>query len=75
MVAIITDVRYRMSLALIRSLGHAGVEVITCEGERCRGNAASPALGARSRYAARHVWLPEGPASQRCRRLLARKFG
>ena len=61
MVAIITDVRYRMSLALIRSLGQAGVEVITCEGERCRGNAASPALGARSRYAARHVWLPEGP--------------
>ena len=44
MVAIITDVRYRMSLALIRSLGHAGVEVITCEGERCRGNAASPEL-------------------------------
>ena len=61
MVAIITDVRYRMSLALIRSLGQAGVEVITCEGEHCRGNAASPALGARSRYAARHVWLPEGP--------------
>ena len=45
MVAIITDVRYRMSLALIRSLGHAGVEVITCEGERCRGNAATVEIG------------------------------
>ena len=61
MVVIITDVRYRMSLALIRSLGQAGAEVVTCEGERCKGNAASPALGALSRYASRHVWLPEGP--------------
>ena len=59
MVAIVTDVRYRMSLALIRDLGQAGVEVITCERERCRQNAASPALGALSRWTSRHVWLPE----------------
>jgi len=59
MVAIVTDVRYRMSLALIRQLGQAGVEVVTCEGERCRGSAASPALGALSRYGSRHVWLPD----------------
>lgn len=58
MAAIVTDVRYRMSLALIRELGQAGVEVITCERERCRGSAAAPALGAMSRYASRHVWLP-----------------
>lgn len=59
MTAIVTDVHYRMSLALIRELHQAGVEVITCEGERCRDNAASPALGALSRHTARHVWLPE----------------
>ena len=59
MIAIVTDVRYRMSLALIRDLGQAGVEVVTCERERCRGSAASPALGALSRWASRHVWLPD----------------
>ena len=60
MVAIVTDVHYRMSLALIRDLAQAGVEVITCEQSRCRGSGISPALGALSRYASRHVWL-EGP--------------
>ena len=60
MVAIVTDVHYRMSLALIRDLAQMGVEVITCEGERCRGSASSPALGGLSRYRARHVWLPDG---------------
>lgn len=59
MVAIVTDVHYRMSLALIRDLFDAGVEVVTCEGERHKNNPASPALGALSRRTARHVWLPE----------------
>lgn len=62
MVAIVTDVHYRMSLALIRDLAQAGVEVVTCERERCRGSRTSPALGALSRYTARHVWLPDGEA-------------
>ena len=44
MVAIVTDVHYRMSLALIRDLGQAGVDVITCERE-----SRSPAPGAVSR--------------------------
>lgn len=60
MVAIVTDVHYRMSLALIRDLGQAGVTVITCEREEHRSNAASPALGALSRYISRHAWLPDG---------------
>lgn len=59
MVAVVSDVHYRMSLALIRDLAQAGVEVITCERARCRDNPASPALGALSRHTARHVWLPE----------------
>ena len=59
MIAIVTDVHYRMSLALIRDLGQAGVEVLTCERENCRTSRVSPALGAMSRYTARHVWLPE----------------
>lgn len=70
MLAIITDVHYRMSLALIRDLAQAGVTVVTCERERCRGNAAVPALGALSRHAARHVWLPDDPEAYR-RALLA----
>ncbi len=60
MVAIVTDVHYRMSLALIRDLSQAGVEVVTCERERCRSNRSSPALGALSRHTSRHVWLPDG---------------
>ena len=48
MVAIVTDVHYRMSLALIRDLAQAGVEVITCEQDRCRDSRTSPALGALS---------------------------
>ena len=60
MVAIVTDVHYRMSLALIRDLAQAGVEVITCEQDRCRDSRTSPALGALSRYVSRHVWLPGG---------------
>lgn len=60
MTAVVTDVHYRMSLALIRDLAQAGVQVVACEGERCRGNPASPALGAMSRYTGRHCWLPEG---------------
>lgn len=54
MVAVVTDVHYRMSLALIRDLGQAGVAVITCERESQR-----PAPGAVSRWGSRHVWLPE----------------
>ena len=59
MTAIVTDVHYRMSLALVRTLGEAGVEVITCERDGCRGSPAAPPLGALSRRAARHVWLSE----------------
>lgn len=59
MTAIVTDVHYRMSLALIRELGRSGVEVVTCERESFRSNAATPSLGALSRYTSRHVWLPD----------------
>lgn len=56
-VAIVTDVHYRMSLALIRDLGEAGVSVITCEKAIHRDDPGAPALGSLSRHAARHVWL------------------
>ena len=64
MVAIVTDVHYRMALALIRDLGQAGVDVICCESDRFRGRASSPALGALSRYCSRHVWLSEEDYAQ-----------
>lgn len=57
MTAIVTDVHYRMSPALVRTLGEAGVEVVTCE--RGRASPAAPPLGGLSRRAARHVWLEE----------------
>ena len=53
MTAIVTDVHYRMSLALIRDLGQAGAEVIACEKEGL------PALGAASRWCKELVRLPE----------------
>lgn len=69
MIAIVTDVHYRMSLALIRDLSQAGVEVITCEWEGHRENPASPALGAMSRHTSRHVWLPEDQGAEPIREL------
>ena len=54
MTAIITDIHYRMSLALIRDLAQAGVRVICCE----KSGAAAP-LGFRSKYPALRVSLPK----------------
>lgn len=53
MTAIITDVHYRMSLALIRDLAEAGVSVICCE----RKGTSSP-LGFRSKHVRQSVLLP-----------------
>lgn len=53
MTAIVTDVHYRMSLALIRDLAQAGVKVICCE----REDVSAP-LGFASKYAAQTVTLP-----------------
>lgn len=56
--ALVSDVHYRMSLALVRDLAQAGVDVVTCERTSLR-SPASPPLGGLSKYAARHVWLPD----------------
>ncbi len=54
MVALVTDVHYRMSPALIRALAEAGVRVYTCEKE------SFPHLpGARSKYICQHFPLSE----------------
>ena len=53
MTAVITDVHYRMSLALIRDLAQAGVRVVVC----WREDSGAP-LGFRSKYPARRVTLP-----------------
>ena len=45
MTAVITDVHYRMSLALIRDLAEAGIRVVVCE----NSNSQLP-LGFYSRY-------------------------
>ena len=54
MTAVVTDAHYRMSVALIRDLGEAGVRVIACEKETF-----SDPVGFASRHAARCVRLPE----------------
>lgn len=53
MTAVITDVHYRMSLALIRDLAQAGVRTVCCE----REGVPAP-LGFRSKYAGESVLLP-----------------
>lgn len=54
LVALITDVHYRMSPALIRVLAKAGVKIYTCEKESY-----TSLPGARSKYVAKHFPLPE----------------
>ena len=53
MIALVTDVHYRMTPALIRALGRQGVTVYTCEKEEERS-----LPGARSKYAKKHFTLP-----------------
>ena len=55
LVAIITDVKYRMSLAVIRDLGAAGVRVISCHKDDGDG---SPPLGFFSKYTSERHTLP-----------------
>lgn len=54
--AIVTDVRYRMSLPVIRALGRASVRVICVEREVC---ADSAALGFYSKYSSKNVKLSD----------------
>ena len=51
--AVVTDIQYRMSLALIRDLAQAGVRVVVC----WREGSGAP-LGFRSKYPAERVTLP-----------------
>ncbi len=53
MTCVITDVKYRMSLSLIRDLGERGVNIIACQGED-----ALPPVGAASKYVKRFHALP-----------------
>ncbi len=59
MAVIVTDVHYRMSLALIRDLSEARIPVITCEKELYKDDPAAPPLGFLSKYVTNHVWLPD----------------
>ena len=71
MVAVITDVHYRMSLALIRDLAQAGVSLVVCEQMDREGRPLSPPLGFRSRYVKEKVLLPredyQGALLELCR--------
>lgn len=54
--AIVTDVRYRMSLPVIRSLGRCGIEVISTER---RGSKPEAALGFYSKYSTQNEFLTD----------------
>ncbi len=56
MTAIVTDVRYRMSLPVIRALGRQGVKVICAERDVCETRAA---LGFYSKYSSKNVRLSD----------------
>jgi len=58
--AIVTDVRYRMSLPVIRALGRCGVEVICAERDICEDRAA---LGFYSKYSSKNVKLSDPSAN------------
>lgn len=57
--AIVTDARYRMSLAVIRALGQAGVRVVAQEAQ---ANSPGEVLGFRSRHTAERI-LTASPAT------------
>lgn len=71
MIVLVSDAHYRMTPALVRSLGRAGYQVMTCEEESRR---ALP--GAVSKYAAGHTPLPntDGLVAL-CERLAAQNGG
>lgn len=59
MVAVITDVYYKMSLAAIRDLGEKGICVIACQSEWLRKDAPNKVpVGFYSKYASDKRWLP-----------------
>lgn len=57
--AVVTDVHYRMALALIRDLAEAGVRVVVCERASFLRDPAAPPLGFYSRRAAQTVVLSD----------------
>lgn len=70
MTAVITDVHYRMSLALIRDLARAGVRTVCCERE-----GVSAPLGFVSKYAGETVLLPREGWPDALYDLCARIYG
>ena len=58
MTAVITDVRYRMAVALIRDLGSVGIDVIACEREEYVHSRKTPPLGFFSKRVKKTIPLP-----------------
>lgn len=58
MTAVITDVRYRMAVALIRDLGSVGIDVIACEREKYVHSRQTPPLGFFSKSVKKTITLP-----------------
>lgn len=58
MTAVITDVRYRMAVALIRDLGSVGIDVIACEREAYVHSRQTPPLGFFSKRVKKTITLP-----------------
>ncbi|HHX62976.1 MAG TPA: ATP-grasp domain-containing protein [Epulopiscium sp.] len=57
MIAIVTDVNFKMALAIIRDLGEKGINVIACQSDNRNGNSSVEPLGFRSKYVSQKKWL------------------
>lgn len=60
MVAVVTDVCYKMSLSIIRELGEQGVKVVACQSRAFKKSKKSPdPAGFFSKYVSKSFWLPD----------------
>lgn len=57
MVAIVTDVNFKMALAIIRDLGEQGVTIIACQSDNRKNDLSADPLGFNSKYVSQKKWL------------------
>lgn len=64
MVAIVTDVNFKMALAIIRDLGELGITIIACQSDDRDENNSKEPLGFYSKYVSKKKWLTNMNVSQ-----------
>lgn len=59
MVAVLTDVNYKMALAIIRDLGEAGITIIACQSSNSNEDSQAEPVGFHSMYISKKIWLAD----------------